>query len=145
LIKKHRSRDIFLNVAISENDNQLMNYYLFDENASSNTLDKTFAHCISKSQNIPIKQVLQVKTSKLDTIVKLFEKDIFLLNIDVEGMDEIILKNYSWKIRPTFIWIEDWNHETKQQNVQIVEFLNNLNYKPIANVYLTTLYSDINS
>jgi len=145
LIKNHRPRDIFLNLAITENDNQLMNYYLFDENASSNTLDKTFADWISKSQNIPIKQVFQVKTSKLDTIVELFEKDIFLLNIDVEGLDAIILQNYSWKKRPTFIWVEDWNHKTKKQDDQIIYFLINKQYKPIANVYLTTLYLDINS
>lgn len=145
IIKKERPRDIFLNSIVSKYDNQKLSYYYFGPFASSNTVDKNFADWISSSQNIPIKNIYQINSISLDTIVNMTNENIFLLNIDVEGLDKEIITNYSWKKRPTFIWIEDWDRETKKIDKEILNFLNEKKYYLIANVYLTSLYIDMES
>jgi FkbM family methyltransferase len=140
-ISKERPRDLFINAAITDREDE-QTFYFFSEGASSNTMDKKFAEWISTTQNVNARSI-QVKSYKLDHIVESCNvQNIFLLNIDVEGLDKTIIQSYSWKVRPTFIVIEDWDRDTKRSDPEIEKFLSDKEYEKLCNLYLSSIYID---
>ena len=108
-----RSKDKNIEACLSDKDNQDMVFYEFSQPAY-NTIDQSMAEeALKKGQDIKQKHTLKTKT--LTTILKeqgFANKEIDFLNIDIEGVDEIILKSNDWNIfKPKVIAFEDHNFD----------------------------------
>jgi FkbM family methyltransferase len=129
--EKKRKKDINLNIGISLNDDEL-NYYAFN-NPAVNTFDKLHAEKWSKESGFKIIKECKIKVQPLSIVLSKHltsGRQIYLMTIDVEGLDIDVLKSNDWeKYRPSVILIESDIYS----NLNILEnpifcFLNNQNY-----------------
>lgn len=73
---------------------------------SSEILDNTVSGLVKK--NAPGRmETITVDAMRMDTLIDKYDvKRIDLLQMDVEGHELIILNDYSWKIKPSYVRIE---------------------------------------
>jgi hypothetical protein len=74
-----------------------------------------------------------------------FQQIPFVMNIDIEGLDEDVIKTYPEYFGIPFIFIEDTILESFCENSSIRKIMDGKGYVPIATTLLTTLYIDTNS
>lgn len=117
LLNKYRERDINLNCGVS-NEERILKYYKFGEPAFN-----TF--CTEEFEGIrkPI-EIKEVQVYRLSTILEKYNvKEIDILNIDVEGLEEDILISNNWdKYTPKYIIVE-------QKNITVEALVNSNIYK----------------
>lgn len=123
LFSQFRSRDTNIESCIGAVDGQEITFYEFEQSAF-NTIDKQMAdEAITKGHKVIAKHNLKTRT--LETIIKdagLQDKEIDFFNIDIEGVDKIVLANNNWDIfSPKVIAFED--HEFSLQNIDKCETL----------------------
>lgn len=120
-----RPNDINVEAGISEEGGAL-EYYSFKEGAY-NTFDKESAdEAIEKG--VILKEKIKVNTYPINTILEKYLEDgqhIDFIDIDVEGFDELIVKQLDWnKYNPDYVLIEIFHNK----NNTIEEILNKNNY-----------------
>lgn len=78
-----------------------------------------------------VAQTISVKMTTLDAIVSTFGYDtIDFLKIDAEGYDVVIIENYSWKVKPTFIKCEHGQPKNPAERTQkMLKILKDQGYK----------------
>jgi FkbM family methyltransferase len=144
LFNKLRNEDINLEVAISDN-NQEMNYFSFQEGAL-NTLDEERAKKIMSQANYKSLGNRVVITQTLSQVLDKYlipSQKIDFFSIDTEGYDLKVLKGNNWKkYKPRVIVIESRVlHLDKIENDEVYIFLTNIGYKPFAKTYKSVFYS----
>lgn len=73
---------------------------------SSEVIDNTVSGLVKKNAANHMKKI-NVAALRLDTLLEIYHVDrIDLLQMDVEGHELVILNDYSWKIKPSYIRIE---------------------------------------
>lgn len=130
-----RPRDINLEVCIAPENNLDVEFYTF-EKAALNTFDEKMAQKALTSDAKLIKKV-NLKTVTLEhclTKYLLPGQEIDFLSIDVEGLDEMILKSNNWlKFSPKIVVFESHEIDLKNfSNEGLVKFLNSHNYEIIG-------------
>ena len=138
-LNKHRSRDINLEIGIS-NKKSLLKYYLFDDPAL-NTFSKKRAKELIKAgiyQNIAEKKIKVVGLAEtLDSYLPDGQRVDFM-SIDVESLDLNVLQSNNWnKYRPQYILIEEL--EGKKT---IEAYLKKQNYKKVTEIHKNILFRD---
>jgi FkbM family methyltransferase len=97
--KMVRPRDVFVNVGvIPRTQNDELTYFVFDEGAT-NTFSAEVAEENKKVGRKLIKTI-RIPVMEINSLLKKYvpeKQKIDLLSIDVEGMDEAILKSIDWK------------------------------------------------
>ncbi|HTW96312.1 MAG TPA: FkbM family methyltransferase [Candidatus Methylomirabilis sp.] len=140
IFDRSRSRDINLEIAVSDRDGE-EDYYIFA--GPDNTLNREEA--IAKKG---LKNSLKVKTRRLAGILDDYAsgKKIDLLNIDVENYEDKILRSNNWqKYRPGIILVEIRELDLENMDSSPIHlFLKNLGYKIFAKTLLTAFYQDAN-
>jgi len=124
---KHRKEDKNINVGVSDKPGVLP-FYMFDMTSGLNSFDKMRVDELIKSD--PRLKIREVKNINIVTINDILYEHFQgncpdLLSIDVEGLDEKIIKSMdldSW--RPVIICLEMWQYEVGD----IVDYLNNKGY-----------------
>jgi FkbM family methyltransferase len=143
LFKKYRSRDINIEVPVS-NNNKLINYYIFNETALNSFSDKLSRYRDTKTK-YKIKKVIKLKPQKLSEILDKYinpNKKIDFMSIDVEGYEYNVLLSNNWKkYIPTYLLIEilTKNDEQIVKN-KIYKYLKNKGYAVIARTGRTILF-----
>jgi FkbM family methyltransferase len=106
--KKHRKRDINLELPISENENTLT-YYMFNEPALNCFSQRLSSERIEKG-NYKLIDTKKLKTQTLTSVLSGYlypHSQIDFLSIDVEGLDLSVLKSNDWdKYRPKVVIVE---------------------------------------
>ncbi len=136
-LQSERSRDINLNIALSDASRDDLIFYIFDADAIS-TLSKDQARYYQKV-GYKILEERKIITSTLQNIFETYIKSqpIDFLSIDTEGFDLIILKSNDWeKYRPNIIIIEsseldDTVNKASVQDNQSV-FFQNIGYRLVS-------------
>jgi hypothetical protein len=101
LIRAARPGDQLLPVACSTS--QTLQYFSFGPYAESNTTSHAFAGEIARAQDVSLGSVTQVPGWSLERILEAHLQrfnDVFLLNIDAEGVSERILMSTAWTSLP---------------------------------------------
>lgn len=109
--KLKRPNDISICMAVASEKSEL-DFFFFNEWASSNTLSESFAERISSGQNVPIQKKIKVNAIPLRDIMREhFDGDPpDFLNIDVEDLDVEVLQSNDWGIhRPKVVAVEDFD------------------------------------
>jgi FkbM family methyltransferase len=106
---KRRSRDRFIGAAVGD-DSKKFAYVMFDSRSSCNRLVEE--DCLE--QFLQSQQPDKVESVRCVNIVKLMEEgnidagNIDLVSVDVEGMDEAIIKMLDWTVlRPKAVVLEE--------------------------------------
>lgn len=135
LFAKARPRDKFLNVGVGSEE-EVREYFVFDDGAV-NTFSAEQA-----DQNVKVGRKLRDKKMiavlPLSTIFEKYlpkpDQRIDLLSVDVEGMDEEVLRSGDWeRFRPELVICEDLSFYFKRWNKSgTVKFLDSVGYVLVA-------------
>ncbi len=139
-LKKYRifrRRDKFLSLGLTGGQTKIVPYYRMSW-PEFNTFDLEQAEEIQKNykgankiEKIVDQNIININEF-LETYVKI--ESIDFLNLDVEGLDFEILKNWDFKkYRPKLICVEIRDLKTKSTNKKIIDLLWESGYKMISN------------
>jgi len=142
-----RRRDINLELGIGAERGSL-SFFCFDESAL-NTLSEQVAqeraaggrYKITKKVEVPVIPLREVLRQNLPVGTQ-----IDFLSVDVEGMDEMVLRSNDWQVfRPTFVLAEDTHfdpNEGKTQASGVYAFLREQGYQMVAKTPRTLIFKD---
>jgi len=147
LWKVIRPEDQLINFACSTKDKVI--FYEFNPIAASNTSDENFKNYIKNSQKLSEPNQKEVKALNLDRIIEIHLARFtspFILDIDIEGSEEAVIKQYDFiaRPRPLIIIIEDHFVEGIS-NSPITSFLKEKNYGLISRCQVTSIFIDLQS
>lgn len=150
-LRKHRSRDICLNVGVAFNDLREADFYLFPEKFNGlSTFSKEEADFWEQTGNDEIgrhkvERVIKIKLLPINEIMKTyFSPWPNLISIDVEGLDFEIIKTIDFQqFKPEVFCIEtlgfiENNKEIKKQ--EIIDFFLEKDYFVYADSYINTVF-----
>jgi len=143
LFKKHRPRDINLEVGISDKP-ETKEFYIFDEPAI-NSFDKTLSNNRASKKNVKITRKESIQLVTLNEILSqnnVGEKDIDFLTIDAEGYDFKVIKSVDLTVyKPKIIVVETEINFLDPGSNEIVSYLLKYNYKIIAKTKRSLFFS----
>ena len=144
LVHELRPRDIIYNYAVDTTGGDKQ-FYMFGSIDSSNTLSKDFADRKVNSQHTDINWTVTVPSKTInemiDIHVEYFKQLPFLMNIDIEGLDQDVMATYSYSEKIPFIMIEDDSGKMFERS-PIKKLMKSFGYVPVATTCLSTLYVD---
>lgn len=131
LFKRRRKRDVNLQLGILD-DRKELPYYQFSH-ASCNTFSQEQAENMKRETWIDFLNVTNVKCVPLRDVLETYLPDdiaIDLLNVDVEGMDEQVLRSNDWgRYRPRVIIVESHGFNAESpENDHVYRFLKSKSY-----------------
>ena len=139
-----RSSDLFLNSAIVLKKNRKNNlFYYYKKNTDLNTFSKKRVLIQQKLYGRYPTKKIKVNQITIQSLTKLIsKKELHLLNIDIEGLEEIIIKSLlKKKIFPWCIAIEELGKTCENINKSIIKkFLNKNGYFLASKTFLTSIY-----
>lgn len=146
LFDKYRKRDINIEAAISDS-NENLTYYMFNEPAL-NSFDKQLSLQRLKTNKYKIIKEIEIKTKRLSDILDEVlpqNTKIDFLTIDVEGFDLSVLKSNNWgRYRPEIILCEDSNFTLESpNNSEVYLYLYKNHYRLIAKTVSTLIFKSI--
>tara|TARA_B100000795_G_C22392759_1_gene284025 strand:- start:7 stop:513 length:507 start_codon:yes stop_codon:yes gene_type:complete len=128
-----RTKDININAAISDNEENKTLYFINELN-TQNTLEANHLSFLKKHHNIKEEEISkqEIMTKRLDKILDNYNfNEIDFMNIDVEGHELNVLKTIDFlKYNIKFICIEmiDHNDQSNLINEKLSIILNENNY-----------------
>lgn len=147
LFTSMRTRDINLQLGISDNPDDLL-YYEFDDPAL-NTFDQVLKQ---EREATTCYKVIASRNIKVDTLASVLStylpagQQIDFLNVDVEGLDLIVLRSNDWeRFRPRYVVSESLNAElipAKLINNPLVKYMEAHNYGLIAKTLNSLFFVD---
>jgi FkbM family methyltransferase len=147
LFDRERPRDINLEVGVSQSGSDLT-YYMFNEPAL-NTFDVEESK--KKDGSCEGQYFIEnEKTIKTEPLSSIFDRhlsegqEIDFMTVDVEGLDLEVLKSNDWKrYRPQILLVEELDSDLQNvfTNSEVYQFLKAHNYRLIAKLVKTSVYS----
>lgn len=148
-LKKERPNDIILNRCISDTDNELIDFYVFNGDGLSTSNFESAQKAMAENKDLKIVETVPVKTITIDSIIKRYFEDgsIDVLNIDVEGMELDILKSIDFsECRPMIIICEMIEYKKAlyagKKSQEIFDFLIEKGYSEYAFTGINSIFID---
>jgi FkbM family methyltransferase len=142
--KVARPNDVNLNLAISDVGGVEIDYFIFNDWASSNTASSGFAKTVTTGQNVSVQRTIRVPA---ETLLSVFElhcagQTIDFLNIDVEDLDLQVLQSNDWKKwRPSVVAIEDFQFDfTDPARSAIFNLMLSHSYEMVSRQVYTSIF-----
>jgi len=149
--KMVRPRDTFVNVGViprtqelknSRTQNDELTYFVFDEGAT-NTFSAEVAEENKKVGRKLIKTI-RIPVMEINSLLKKYvpeKQKIDLLSIDVEGMDEAILKSIDWKKwKPEVVVCEEIRTQISDVRSQMEKFFGEKGYEMVGKTGYSVIY-----
>lgn len=144
-LKRRRRRDINLCMGISDTTGS-MDFYRFHPHTMS-TFSKDEAEKLQKEYGYKLEEVVKVELDTLQNIIDKYCNGIFpdLLSLDVEGLDEQILRSIHYeKTSPTIIVTEtshfSMTYQEDLKRTEIIKFLKSKGYIAYADTMINTIF-----
>ena len=144
--RRLRPRDINIECLVA-NDLSPQRFYGFNESAL-NTASGRLAHERPlENANYQITSEVDLRPRPLASLLDEFLPHgmaIDLMSVDVEGLDLDVLRSNDWgRYRPKLLLVEVLHTELADlERHEIVRFLRDRNYRPIAKLYNTVVFGD---
>lgn len=147
-IKRHRPRDICLNVGVGVQDGIIADYFVMTSK-SLNTFSKEEALVYANTSNYGeqrIEEVLAVPIKNVNRIVleQFAEKKINFVSIDVEGWDFEIIKSFNFELyEPEVFCIETMRRGVDGKlikNSELISYMESKNYMVYADTFINTIF-----
>ncbi|MEK9731868.1 MAG: FkbM family methyltransferase, partial [Pelagibacteraceae bacterium] len=139
LFNLKRPNDVNICVAVSDREGEADMYHYHD-GSPINTIEKKLAES-RKYQNYKIKKTRTISINKIVEDYKIEELDY--VNIDTEGSEYKILKNFNFAVRPIIFSIEFLDIELNRQEL-IYNKIENVLKSDIYNLFIRNDYKFIN-
>ena len=139
-LKKHRKKDINLNIGIG-NKEDFIDYYQFDDNVYN-------SFSIDESENIQkkginLKSIIKVKVNTYNYVVQKYLNGIppVILFLDAEGLDEIIIDSINFEIySPKILCVETFAYGIEIKNNYLIEKIISKGYYIYADTFVNTIF-----
>ncbi|PPC91038.1 MAG: hypothetical protein CTY34_05470 [Methylobacter sp.] len=139
-----RPEDKTINVGVSDLADE-MNFYMIDDYSGRNTFEKLEADkFVTENPGFKITKVLKIKVITINEIVRNFfwKKPLDFLTIDVEGLDERIIRSLDFNLcRPKIICIETVD-AVGNYNGKLKDFICENSYESLVHMGGNTLFAD---
>lgn len=143
LFEQIRPEDIFLPVAVSDNEDE-QDFYIFEESAL-NTFNGNLAEEYQHA-GWELTEVRTIKSVRLASLLETLQLNtpIDLISIDVEDHELQVLRSNHWtKYRPTVLVVEILNFDlNKADRYPVHNFIVEKGYQLFAKTYNTLFYKD---
>ena len=144
ILKKIRSRDVFLNMCVTPDENKNFVNLYYSGGGSGSTIDKLEAQS-RDAQGMAIERVDEVPATTITKIIeKYFDKYPDFLCIDIEGVDLAVLKTLDLeKYRIPVILLETCVFSTthvRPKDITIFEYMEKNGYTVYADTYINTIF-----
>lgn len=142
-----RKHDTCLNVGIAGTAKSAADFYVMDS-PLLNTFSEKEAIYLEKHHSHKIKKVVQIPLRTVTEIIEEYFGGVapVFINLDVEGLDEEILRSFSFqKYRPLIFCIETvhfTDDATSEKREEILNLMKTNGYKPFADTYINTIFID---
>jgi len=146
LIRKHRSRDIFLPIGVGTSSSADSSFFIFPSPYSGwNTFSRAEAEKRQLESGIKFECVEKMPLMGINEIIaKYFDPYPNLISIDVEGLDLEILKSMNFDAyRPEVICVESIDFSVTNQGKkinEIAEFVTSKGYFVFADTHVNTIF-----
>lgn len=139
-----RSGDIFINSAIvADKKSKKKKFYFYKNNNELNTFSKERVNIQKKIYNRVPSKVIKVEQIEVNDLIKLINhREVHFLNIDIEGLENIIVETLiNKKIFPWCIAIEELGKTYENLNKsKIKKLLKKNGYFLGSKTFLTSIY-----
>lgn len=145
-LKFYRSNDIILNKCISTKSGDIVPFYILNGDGLSSPDLESVEDAIQKNSALKIVDTINVETITVNDILdKYFVKAPFILNIDIEGLEEQIIESIDFnRYQPFAIIIERIEYSVMLQRTKrddrIEELLSNKGYFEYAFTGINSIY-----
>ncbi len=145
ILSKKRSRDICLNIGIAGTAAGEANLYIMNY-PGLNTFSKDEAEAHEKNKHGKIKEVIQVPLKTVEQVIdeNFSGKSPVFINLDVEGLDEEILKSFPFnKYKPAIFCIETVHYTedaSSEKRSEIFDLMHKQGYRAFADTYINTIF-----
>lgn len=146
MFDKVRPRDINLECGIAANEGELQ-YFIFDEPAL-NTFNSELARHQEETSIYRINKTEIIKVRPLKEVLEKYiaaGQKIDFMTIDVEGMEEEVLKSNDWaQFRPEIVVVEAYWNDSFNKIIEsnVYQFLQKQGYYICSKLYNSTIYID---
>lgn len=108
-LRRERSKDTILNKAVTLKQDEIVTFYILNGDGLSTVSKESADEALAANPTLSIKAQYEIPTITIDTILKdYFPKGLTILSIDLEGMEEAILKEIHFEeYRPLIIILEN--------------------------------------
>ena len=145
VLSKKRPKDICLNIGIAGKaagnaDLYIMNY------PGLNTFSKEEAEAHEKNKHGKIKEIIQVPLKTVEQVIDehFSGRSPVFVNLDVEGLDEEILKSFPFHTYKPAIFCIETVHYTEDassdKRTEIFELMHAQGYRAFADTYINTIF-----
>lgn len=141
---KYRKDDINLNIGIGNCDHEKEFYII--SSPTLNTFSREEAERYAEEGDYKIKEIIKVRVRELQDVLREFSRESFphFLNIDAEGVDELIIKSINFeKDFPIVICIETISFSTSGQgkkNNELINYIKGKGYLLFADTYINSIF-----
>jgi FkbM family methyltransferase len=142
-----RKKDVCLNIGISDSDLEAADFFIMSNN-TLNTFSKEEAETLQKEKLASIKQVAKIPLYNINRVIETYfngEAPVFI-NLDVEGLDEKIIRSLNFsKFRPYIFCIETVHYTvdaSSEKREEIFNIMKQNGYEAFADTYINTIFID---
>ena len=142
-LKIKRPRDKTLQCGIHISDEDQADFFIMSPPTLNTFSELEMQHYVDMGHKL-IRKI----TVKLRSINSLLEEfgHIDFMNIDIEGLDEVVLKMINWeKYRPSCICVETINYakkEDQEKSISIINFMKSQGYLHYADTFINSIFVD---
>lgn len=145
VLSKKRPKDICLNIGIAGRESGNADFYIMNY-PGLNTFSKDEADAHEKNKHGKIKQVIKVPLKTVEQVIDehFSGRSPVFVNLDVEGLDEEILKSFPFqKYKPAVFCIETVHYTedaSSGKRTEIFELMHKQGYREFADTYINTIF-----
>jgi len=149
LFSRYRKKDININIGIGI-ENGVSDFYVIST-PTLNTFSKAEAERYAEEGDYKITEILKIKTCSLENVLKVHNNGRFpdFLNIDAEGLDEMIVKSIDLKNNyPIVICVETASFSATGKSVKntaLIDLLSAKGYRIYADTFINTIFLNHNA
>ncbi len=146
-LKKIRASDFNINIGIAAESEAEADFYIM-HTPLLNTFSKQEADDLVSKGLSSIKAVVKIQLKTVTSIIEEYFKNHAptFINLDVEGLDEEILRTFPFdKFRPYIFCIETvhyTNNASSEKRKEIIDLMKINGYEPFADTYINTIFID---
>ncbi len=145
VLSKRRPADICLNIGIAGQSAGDTDFYIMS-GRGLNTFSKAEAEKLEKNGHATINKIIKVPLRTTEQVIDEYfkGKSPVFINLDVEGLDEEILRNFPFhKYRPSIFCIETVHYTddaSSGKRKEIFDLMQANGYKAFADTYINTIF-----
>ncbi|MDQ3112115.1 MAG: FkbM family methyltransferase [Bacteroidota bacterium] len=140
-----RKDDINLNIGIGDTNGEA-DFYIMNEPTLNTFVREEADRATQENAGYQIKEIKKIKIAPLVDVINKYNGGVFpdLLSIDVEGLDEMILKSIDYNsVVPKIMCVETLTFSTKgrgEKKTALIEFIKSKGYMVYADTYINTIF-----